>query len=278
MIDEYRKNVKIDVKITHLSISVQSAKAKMTTFFNSLILARITTHHVNKCKEEGIQSSIAGIYFKDRETGEEIHAGTIKKPKFRKKGSFPNGISTLIPSPLGTGRKINLKIFKNGSISMTGCKIKEDGIAAIRILEQFIRKQKKLFDSVEKQKKFKILNFETTMVNSNYSIGFKIDRNLLFEFLQEQFPKLFVSYDPARYAAVKLGFYYNTMKDFQDGICPCPNNTCTLDKSSGKGCGDGIGQCKKVTVAFFESGNIVITGGRNINHARVTYRDRKSVV
>ena len=49
--------------------------------------------------------------------------------------------------------------------------------------------------------------------------------------------------------------------------CNRNNNKST----SGKGCGNGIGQCKKVTVAFFESGNIVITGGRNIKQAIVTY-------
>ena len=276
IIDEYRKNYVPIVNITPLSISVQSAKAKMTTFFNSFNLARTIKEYIDKNDKKGKKSSIAGVYFKDKETGEEFHAGIIKKPNPRKKGSFPNGISVLIPSPMGTGRNINLKIFKNGSNSMTGCKIKEDGIAAVKILEQFILKQKKLFEDVEKQKSFRILNFETTMVNSNYSIGFKIDRTRLFELIQEFFPRIFVSYDPARYAAVKMGFYYNSIKDGttkgQDGICECPNNTCTLDKStSGKGCGHGINQCKKVTVAFFESGNIVITGGRNIKQANVTY-------
>ena len=279
IIEEYRKNYIPPIGITPLSISVQSAKAKMTNFFNSLLLSQIIAEHINKNEKRGKKSSIAGVYFKDKETGEEVHAGIIKKPNPRKKGSFPNGISVLIPSPMGTGRKINLKIFKNGSNSMTGCKIKEDGIAAVKILEQFILKQKKLFESVEKQKSFRILNFETTMVNSNYYIGFKLDRNRLFEIIQEFFPKIFVSYDPARYAAVKMGFYYNSNKDGpdgqdnQDGICKCPDNTSNLDKStSGKGCGNGIGQCKKVTVAFFESGYIVITGGRNINHANITYK------
>ena len=63
-----------------------------------------------------------------------------------------------------------------------------------------------------------------------------------------------------------------SVEEIADGICDCPNNTCTLNKStSGKGSGDGIGQCKKVTIAIFESGNVVITGGRNINHANSAY-------
>ena len=272
-IDEYRKNHNPILKITTLSISVQSAKAKMTTVFDLNILANVIAKSIikNIKNEKNKKFSILGVFYKD------VHEGIIKKPKPRKKGAFPNNMAVLIKSPMGTDKNIHMKIFTGkggGSISMVGCKIKEDGFAVIKILEKYILKKPILFVNHTEQikKDFKIYKFETTMVNSNYSIGFKIDRNRLFNHLCKKYNFLFVSYDPAVYAAVKIGYYYNKLKDIQDGICNCPNDTCTLNKTtSGKGSGDGIGQCKKVTIAIFESGNIVITGGRNIEQANSAY-------
>ena len=37
-------------------------------------------------------------------------------------------------------------------------------------------------------------------------------------------------------------------------------------KCEGKGTGHGNGQCKKITIAAFQSGSIIITGAREINH------------
>ena len=267
LVEEYREQYKPTIHITPLSVSVQSAKAKMTHTFDLYTLAEIINKdielNINNFKKKNF--SILGVLYKD------IHNGIIKKPKARKKGVFPNNMAIIAHSPMGTGKNVHMKFF-NKSISMVGCKIKEDGIAVTRILEQYILKQSSLFKSNNDRSEFRIHDFETTMVNSNYSVGFKIDRDRLFNFLHNKY-KLFVSYDPAVYAAVKIGFYYNSIKNVdQDGICICYENTCTLNKSTaGKGSGDGIGQCKKVTIAVFESGNIVITGGRNIKQAESAY-------
>jgi TATA-box binding protein (TBP) (component of TFIID and TFIIIB) len=266
-IEEYRASYDPYVNITPLSVSAQSAKAKMTKAFDLQTLSEVIAEHIIKyAKNKKRKFSILGIFYK------EVHEGIIKKPKPRKKGAFPNNMAILIKSPMGTDKVVHMKIFKNGSISMVGCKIKEDGSAVVKILEQFILKQSFLFKSNEEKSKFRIAGFETTMVNSNYSIGFKIDRDRMFTFLQKKYDTLFSAYDPAVYAAVKIGFYYNSIKDTQDGICTCSSGSCTLKKSTaGKGSGNGEGKCKKVTIAVFESGNIVITGGRNIVHANAAY-------
>jgi TATA-box binding protein (TBP) (component of TFIID and TFIIIB) len=272
IIKNYRLNYKPNINITPLSVSVQSAKALMTMSFDLQVLSEIISESIIKYRNKKNKFSILGIFYKD------IHEGIIKKPKPRKKGAFPNNMAILIKSPMGTEKIIHMKIFKNGSISMVGCKIKEDGFAVTKILENFILKQSILFKNKEKDK-FRIVDFETTMVNSNYSIGFKIDRDRLFTFLQNKYNNLFSSYDPAVYAAVKIGFFYNSIKTTQDGICSCINESCNLKRSTaGKGCGNGHGKCKKVTIAIFESGNIVITGGRNINQANAAYEYINNII
>lgn len=266
-IDIYRANYTPSVMITPLSVSVQSAKAKMTMVFDLHILAGLISKSIiyNINNKNNIDFPIIGVFYK------EVHEGNIKKPRPRKKGAFPNNMAIIIRSPMGTGKNIHMKIFTGdeiSSISMVGCKIKEDGLAVCKILEQYILKETELFTT----KDFKVNDFETTMVNSNYSIGFKVDRDRLFHHLSKNYKELFVSYDPVVYAAVKIGYYFNLNKHIQNGLCECNGNPCTLIKStSGKGTGDGIGQCKKVTIAIFESGNIVITGGRTINHANSAY-------
>ena len=37
---------------------------------------------------------------------------------------------------------------------------------------------------------------------------------------------------------------------------------CT-SSCTGKGCGDGDGECKRVTIATFKEGNVIITGAKN---------------
>ena len=48
---------------------------------------------------------------------------------------------------------------------------------------------------------------------------------------------------------------YNNLYD-KCGICKCDCNC------NGKGEGLGIGDCKRVTIAVFNSGKIIITGGK----------------
>ena len=266
------------VDITPLKVSVRSAKAKMNQILDlgemtNILAGAIDAYIIDGKKPE---FSIRGVLHGD------IHRGEIKKPSPRKKGKFPNNMAVLFRSPYkidGKQRGIYVRVFKNGSISMTGCKITEDGVAAIKILEQFLKKYPSLFKNKEDQKAFKINNFELTMINSNYFIGFKLDRSRTFDILFNKYPLLFSSYDPDKYAAVKVGFFYNTIKDVQDGICPCTGKTCTLKKTTaGKGTGSGEGQCKKVTIAIFETGNIVITGGRSVTQATAAYTYINSII
>ena len=64
--------------------------------------------------------------------------------------------------------------------------------------------------------------------------------------------KISVSYEPDYYQGVKTKFYWNKCNKIQ-GICKC-TKVC-----NGKGKGMGNGDCKRVTIAIFQSGNINIS-------------------
>jgi hypothetical protein len=269
LLDKKRETIKPKINITPLIVSTQSAKCSMTMPISLKELALLLGKRIEENLIEGKNPDypIRGVlYMRDN-----IHYGEIKVPKPGKKGQFPNNCSVLIRSPMGSGRDINIKCFFKGNITMVGCLIKEDGLAVIKILEQFIRKQKTLFQNKNDAKLFKIQNFEITMVNSGYNIGYHVDRDRLYNFLCEE-TKLNVSYNPISYAGVKISFYYNKDNTDNDGICKCTDSFCTGDSSkAGKGKGIGDGQCKRVTISVFESGNIINTGGRGLDQAKIAY-------
>lgn len=246
-------------EIGEYTISIQTAKATMSYMPNSNTLADIIASNLNKF--------IIGVLSKD------IHVGEIKKSK----KMFPNCFYVLIKSPLDTGKKINMKIFKNGKITMSGCKIKEDGLCTIKILENFIKKFPVLFDNENEIKKFKIEDFQTTNVVANYAINFEIDREKLFEIIREKYDHLYVSYKPTIYSGVKLYVYYNSNKlKQQNGVCECPNKFCSITKK--KTSGHNLNQCKKITIAFFQSGKILITGGRDVIQTTAAYNFINNII
>ena len=101
-----------------------------------------------------------------------------------------------------------------------------------------------------------ITKYNITLINSDFFIGFKLNRNSVYDFILNDI-KLLCDYDPCIYQGVLIKFYWNNMKSFQDGRCTCKKGC------NGKGTGDGDGQCKKITISIFQSGNIIITGKCN---------------
>ena len=76
---------------------------------------------------------------------------------------------------------------------------------------------------------------------------------------------MYVSYEPDIYPGVNAKYYWNTNNHKSDGICRC-TGLC-----DGKGNGEGDGNCKKVTIATFQSGNVIITGARKNIQTKSAY-------
>ena len=69
-----------------------------------------------------------------------------------------------------------------------------------------------------------------------------------------------------------MKFFYNELNKKQIGVCTCPLQKCSdRKKSARKGWGNGLFQCKIITFCVFESGKIVITGGRNMKQINATH-------
>jgi len=101
-----------------------------------------------------------------------------------------------------------------------------------------------------------IYKYNITLINSDFYVGFKLDRTKVHDFIQNKC-NLFCDFDPCIYQGVLVKFYWNELKNIQDGVC-----NCTIP-CNGKGQGNGNGECKKITISIFQSGYIIITGKTN---------------
>ena len=209
----------------------------------------------------------ANIKFIDYKTEDPkgFHHKNISEKKKRKLRLFYNQITILI---LINNDINNIKLFNNGSISMTGVKSEENGHQAIKLLNS------KLLEISKNNPKepalvnlnSEVIKYEIVLINSDYDIGYEIKRSDLHQLLVNEY-KIFSSFEPCIYPGVNSKYYWN--KDYKDnqfkGRC-----YCTM-KCNGKGKGNGNGDCKKVTVSAFQSGSIIITGAQTIDQIIDTY-------
>lgn len=144
---------------------------------------------------------------------------------------------------------INIKLFINGSIQMTGCKSIEGAIEALEKLLHLLKIEKSIIDinnfilenkpfvsNISKLTIEDIYDFKIAMINSNFIIGFNVDRYKLYNCMIND--KIDATYDPIIHAGVIVR--HNT--------------------------GD-----KVISVFVFESGCIVITGARTCKQINEAY-------
>ncbi len=146
-------------------------------------------------------------------------------------------------------KPINVKIFSNGAIQMTGCKTIDNALdVLIIILEEFknIRaivnyKEHKIVEKpyasdlnilkLKNVKKFKI-----AMINSNFKLPFKIDRRKLYNLMMSH--GYDCVYDPNKHAPVNIKYDH-------------------IDKP--------------ISIFVFEKGPVIITGARNCGQILESY-------
>jgi len=170
--------------------------------------------------------------------------------------------------------EVNLKLFNNGNIQMTGLKSEQDGLRAVNILHNAIKdlvvddKPGIKIDPKSDKQDFEITKFDIVLINSDYSAEFLIKRDVLHSLLIQQYD-IVSSYEPCTYPGVNSKFYWNSNyinnPKYKPGVCYC-QKPC-----NGKGHGSGDGCCKKVTIAIFQSGKLIITGAKTHTQIYAAY-------
>lgn len=220
-----------------------------------------------------------------RKNGSKHYRGTLTKtntikPKTNKtaRSNIANQVSSEVRID---GTIVNVKLFKNGLMQMTGLKTHEDsnqGDSAYKIIEMYMQKLLDLNFIQNKPQKYP--DIRPIMIKGSFDIGFKINRNKLFQVMTNGY-NIWCNYDRniSRYQLVKIYYFDNS---YNDGLCHCDvsNNSFsskqkytsskkkqTYDNTNSytwcrgdKFCWQN-GGCKIVTLMVASTGKVNIAGG-----------------
>ncbi len=186
-----------------------------------------------------------------------------KKKKRIEKKNFYNQVSLIFRSATLMGldpetlslkerfKTVNVKLFINGSIQMTGCKHLDNIKKSLEILFEKLKICKAVLN---KSKQFvlkpfvedttnlnikNVTNFKIVMINTNFNILFQINRERLHQLLREA--GYDVTFDPIIHACVNIKYQI-----------PNTNN-------------------KTISIFVFESGSITIAGSNSCQQVLDTY-------
>jgi hypothetical protein len=204
---------------------------------------------------------------------------------------------TIILKPDKERRPVNVKLFCNGQITITGGLQNKDGMDAVNRLLGYLRNDNKNFLNNEelddetyerftKNKKcgdkvngylepehIDIIKYDITMINSDFKLNFNVNRDKLYELIRSDI-KMRCVFDDSIYPGVKIYYYWNLFNKDNNGICQCSNKK----KCNGKGNGLGDNKCKKVTVVVFQSGSVMITGANSDHQIQHVHKDILKII
>jgi len=179
-------------------------------------------------------------------------------PKSRKptkcKINFYNQLTLSIK--LYENKYVKAKLFINGKVQMTG-------VPDFKTREICIYTIYNLVQSLSPEKKYSCSDIKTVLINSDFDMGCNVNREALHDILLINY-NIAVSYESETYPGVKIKFFWNIEHDEQDGVCRCPQQCSKKIKKEKR--------CKKVTIAVFQSGKIIITGGQTIQQVHSAYQ------
>ncbi len=171
-------------------------------------------------------------------------------------------------------KEVNVKLFGNGGIQMTGIPAEEFARESLQWLLDELKKVQApagsdpIFAEPPTLSKFKV-----QLINSDYQVAHAINRTALHSILSRTYG-LFSTFESTIYQGVNTKYYYNDKHPDPDrpGICLCTK------RCRGQGSGSGPGECKRITMSVFQTGKIIITGGRFMYQLEEAYNFLNAVL
>jgi len=247
---------KTDLRVSTMVITAHwGTQINLDNLFNSLrsVIIPIWYPDVGILKFEH-KNMVLGASHKDIFTNRKI---TSK--------SFYNQSTLVLRRKINEGTKdegwkeVNVKLFANGGIQMTGVTSKVFAREAIEWLLSLI----KSLPESPFENQAAIERFSVQLINTDYALNKFINQDALHKILINEY-NLFSMLEKTIYQGVNTKFFYNTINPSR-GICEC-EKFC-----KGQGTGDGEGECKRITMSIFRTGRIIITGAREIKQIEAAY-------
>ena len=164
----------------------------------------------------------------------------------------------------------NTKLFVNGNVHITGVRSVTDGYSVVCAVADEVRRIAQTINPAiithgQTPDDVDATDFCVRMINSDFNVGYQIRRPQLHNLLISDY-RMLCSFHPGTYPGVKLSFFWNS--DYpaaEQGVCACRYGCL------GDGLGTGEGQCKRVCVAVFQSGTVLITGAAAMVQVEAAY-------
>jgi len=160
--------------------------------------------------------------------------------------------------PNNSFKQVNIKLFANGGIQMTGVMSEKFALETIEWLLLLI----KTLPASPFTDHPHIERLSTQLINTDYTINKFINQEVLHQILITEY-NLFSMLEKTIYQGINTKFFYNSNN--KNGVCCC-TNFC-----KGQGNGEGDGQCKRITISIFRTGRIIVTGARQIEQIYIAY-------
>lgn len=172
--------------------------------YNNQIISSIDNPENNKIKFKDVRKITIGISKKD-----------ITSHRCKQKSAFYNCFVLIIRLKIdGVFKECHTKVFNTGKIELPGIQSDE---TLYKLLEFVV-------NILEVNCNYKDIKYlpdktETVLINSNFNCGYYINRDKLYDLLQQKY-RLHTLYDPCSYPGIMSKFYYNTKleKNMQTGI------------------------------------------------------------
>lgn len=242
--NDFPKKMYSEINLSNLPNDLRISTMTITCNFDTLI----NIQNVGKYIDLSFGNIVCVKYGSNNFIRTLIKLKKTNKKSKKKHSNFYNQATLIVE--VQNKRRINVKLFKNGAIQMTGCKNMENYHEALSILCKCLLKKKAVYDKEVKKiidKPFVIqpdkidssliYNFKIRMINSNFHIGFLINRENLYDILIKD--NVTCTYEPCIHACVNIKYNYKNIDI--------------------------------ISIFVFESGSIIITGAKNRNHIMEAY-------
>lgn len=179
------------------------------------------------------------IKFKDVR---KISIGLCKKDitsyRSKKKGAFYNCFVVILRLFYnGSFKEIHIKVFNTGKLEIPGIQSDDILIKSLNLLTKCLAPY---FDS---HLDYLPEKTETVLINSNFSCGYYINRDKLYDILKYKY-KINSAYDPCSYPGIQCEFYYDK----------------TLEKQTGQQPSNNKDNIVKISFMIFRTGSVLIVG------------------
>lgn len=203
------------------------------------------------------------IKFKDVR---KISIGLCKKDitsyRCKKKGAFYNCFVVILRLlHKGIFKEIHVKVFNTGKLEIPGIQSDDVLIKCLDLLTMSLQP----FIDINNPLRYLHEKTETVLINSNFSCGYYINRDKLYDSLKYKY-KINSAYDPCSYPGIQCEFYYDRSLTTQTGQQPCI--------SSGYNKEDIV----KISFMIFRTGSVLIVGKCTEDVLRKTYLFLKNLL